>query len=101
MQVHIPFMERFREPMLNGQKTWTSRTKQYGKAGDTFDIFGSTFQIEVVMEMRLDTVAWLHSREEGCQNPQEFMQVWAMIHNKRGFVPDDLVWVHQFKKVNK
>lgn len=30
MKVSIPFWEMFKEPMLNGQKVMTSRTKKYG-----------------------------------------------------------------------
>ena len=36
--VVIPFNIRFKAAMLSGQKTWTSRPRQYGKIGYTFQV---------------------------------------------------------------
>jgi len=44
-KVYMPFKECFREPMLNGRKIMTSRTKRMGEAGDTFQASISTTQI--------------------------------------------------------
>ena len=45
MNVIIPFRPEFKDKMLKGLKTATSRTKKYGNAGDTFNAFGATFRI--------------------------------------------------------
>jgi hypothetical protein len=97
-QIQIPFMEMFREKMLSGKKTWTSRTRKYGAPGDTFMAFGSTFELVNVMEMRLGVVAWLHHRDEGCNSQEEFVECWKQIHPRKGYVPSQVVWIHQFKK---
>jgi len=99
MQVKIPFLERFREPMLNGIKTMTSRTRKYGEVGDTFDVFGSTFQITQVCRLELGDIAsfW---KEEGCQTLDDFVKTWEKIHPNRPYRLSDRFYVHRFKKVN-
>ena len=98
-KIEIPFMERFREPMLSGKKTWTSRTRKYGEKGDTFTVFDATFEVVNVSQMRLDVVAYLHSKEEGLNSPEDFMATWKMIHPRTGYDPEQVVWVHEFKRV--
>jgi len=96
MRVGIPFLPQFHDVMLNGTKTMTSRTRKYGEKGDTFPAFEQVFEIVNVFQLRLDVVAWLHSREEGAKDPQDFMKVWALIHPRKGYVPEQEVWVHEF-----
>ena len=96
--VSIPFMERFKEPMLNGTKTWTSRTKKYGKAGDYFVAFGRTFQIHKVSIKPLQEVVQ-HFKEEGLVSEEEARKVWASLHPVKGFVSTQLVFVHEFELV--
>jgi len=98
MKVFIPFKDMFRELMLTGTKTMTSRTRKYGEIGDIFQIFGTTFEIVNVCQKSLDVVAWLHYREEGAESPSEFMKGWATIHPIKGYVPTQQVWVHQFRR---
>jgi len=98
MKVRIPFWKRFKEPMLSGEKTWTSRTKRYGKVDDTFDAFGETFKILKVECQPLIYVA-CHWKEEGCESFEDFVDLWRQIHPRKGYVPSWLVWLHVFKKV--
>jgi len=98
MKVKIPFKERFREPMLNGQKTMTSRTKRYGQLGDTFDAFGTTFTIQGVFPTTLGNVAINLFKQEGCRSTEDFVEVWKKIHPRKGFVADQTVQVHVFEK---
>lgn len=102
MNVKIPFKERFREAMLDGTKTWTSRTKRYGKKDDVFPAFGCDFLIEKdPFEMMLEEIASFHYKEEGCSSRDEFIAVWRKIHPRKGFVPDQIVWVHQFRRLTE
>jgi len=96
MKVKIPFKPRFKEPMLNGTKTWTSRTKCYGKVGDTFEAFGYEFEIRKVTRRHLEWVAD-HWKEEGFTSKLEFIQFWIKLHARKGFLPIQLVYVHIFK----
>jgi len=57
MKVTIPFKPRFKAPLINGTKTWTSRTKRYGNPGDTFEVFDQEFLIEKVERRTLGDVA--------------------------------------------
>lgn len=100
MKIHIPFYPRFREPMLNEQKTWTSRTKKYGKPGDTFEIFDAEFVLLVVEEYPLSFVAENWYRE-GCNSKQDFIDVWNKIHPRKGYIPNWIVYVHIFKKTSR
>ena len=97
MKVKIPFKKEFREVMTNGRKVVTSRTKQMGKYGDTFEAFGKTFVILAVTKKSLGMVATLYWYEEGCDSKQEFIDVWKKIHPRKGYVPEQIVYLHRFK----
>lgn len=98
-KVKIPFKERFREPMIRGLKTWTSRTKRYGKPGDTFEVFGQEFLIEKVERRTLADVAE-HYKEEGCSSWSDFVDVWESIHRRKGFNTWQRVYVHVFRRIS-
>ena len=97
-KVYIPFRARFREPLLNGTKTMTTRSKRYGWKGDTFDAFGATFQIADVYVAALSWIAKYCWQVEGCSSEQDFMDVWKSIHYKLND-PRSQWYVHRFKKV--
>lgn len=99
-ELEIPFMERFREAMLDSRKTVTSRTKQYGKRGDQFEAFGAPFVILDVMRMPLWEVRDKWFKWEGVDSPEEFERVWAEIHPKKGFDPKQVVYLHRFVRRN-
>jgi len=99
VEVKIPFKERFREVLLDGTKTWTSRTRRMGNPGDTFPAFGATFEIERVERRTLRDIMRNHWKEEGCKDYIDFFTVWEEIHKRKGFVPSQRVWVHIFKRV--
>ena len=100
MKVKIPFKEDFKELLLKGGKTATSRTKQYGQQGDTFAAFGAEFEITAVERHPLRVVKWHFYKQEGFYSPEGFGKVWDLIHPRRGYAPDLLVWVHFFKRVD-
>ena len=100
MKIHIPFYSRFKKPMLDETKTLTSRTKKYGKPRDTFEAFGAEFILLAIEEHPLSFVAE-HWREEGCSSKQDFIDVWNKIHSWKGFIPNWIVQVHIFKKLDR
>jgi len=98
-RVKIPFLYRFKEPMLAGVKTCTSRTVKMGSPGDTFDAWGEEFQINKVWRTSLAVVKLMWKRE-GVESPEEFEKVWNQIHPRLGYDPGGIVNVHEFSKVD-
>jgi hypothetical protein len=85
--------------MLNGTKTMTSRTKKYGNVGDTFYAFGTIFELIEVGKLQLGDIAscW---REEGMNNPYDFLKTWKQIHPNKPYCPTEKFHIHRFKKVS-
>jgi len=96
--VAIPFKGEFREAMLSGRKTMTSRYKRYGEPGDYFKAFGKTFTIISVRKVQLSHVKDSFYYSEGFESPREFAKVWALLHPRRGFRPRDEVYLHSFRR---
>ena len=99
VKVGIPFQVRWRDRMLSGWKTCTSRTRKYGAPGDTFDAFGVTFEIIDVEQAELIYVAVGLHKKEGCSTPWEFKEVWKELHPRKGWDDSQKVWVHLFRRV--
>ena len=95
--VHIPFKAKFKEAMLSEKKILTSRTKRYGAKGDTFEAFGATFHICRVIKKSLAEVTEFYF-QEGCSSKEDFVKVWRKIHPRKGYIPKQMVWLHQFYK---
>ena len=98
MEISIPFQERWRDAILDGSKSATTRTKRCGSAGDTFGAFGAEFELVSVEKLPLQEVSETLYREEGCGSPQEFRKTWAKLHPRRGFVSHQSVYVHRFRR---
>ena len=98
MKVDIPFKARFSLPMLRGEKTWTSRTRRYGKPGDTFEAFDNEFIIDKIERRTLWDVAD-HWKQEGCYSRQDFIDLWKNLHRKKGYLPGQRVYVHIFRRI--
>jgi hypothetical protein len=98
MQVNLPFRYQFRDKMLRGLTTLASRTRRYGKAGDTFIAFGATFTILDVQERTLKEVAYMLYVAEGFDSPREFILCWNELHPRRRYDPEQKVYTHAFKK---
>lgn len=97
-QIILPLMPRWQHKMLLGLKTATSRPNKYGHAGDTFRQFGANFVILSIEKHTLGYIADNLYKEEGCDSPDEFKEVWSKLHPRKGFIPTQLVWVHFFRK---
>jgi len=84
--------------MLEDIKTWTSRTKWYGKEGDTFEAFNTNFVIVDRLLIPLKQVAD-HFVEEGFETREGFISTWKQVHPYKGFDPDWSVHVHVFRRL--
>jgi hypothetical protein len=100
MQISIPFKERFREPMLSGVKTMTSRTKSYGQVGDWFNVFEQTFVLTSVVARPFSFIVD-HWKEEGCFSREDFLTLFRQIHPRREIAMDTMFWTHTFQNVSK
>jgi hypothetical protein len=96
MKIKIPFNAWSQERMRSGKKTMTSRTKKYGKPGDTFEAGGQRYRLTELYRFPLNQVAMTCFKDEGCESPREFQKVWESIHPRKGWVPEQVVWVHEF-----
>ena len=100
-EIHIPFLDQFKEPMLNGTKTMTSRNSWYGTLGDVFTAFGATFKIVAQQKILLGVIAHHHFLEEGFNSADEFIECWKRLHPRKGYTPDLWVKVHIFKRIKE
>ena len=98
-RIEIPFHLKFKEAMLSGRKTVTSRTKKCGDIDDWFEVFGAKFQIILVFEATLQQVCILGWYAEGLNSPREFADVWNEMHPVKGYVPSQIMYVHYFKEL--
>lgn len=99
MEVKIPFKTRLREALLSGNKTATTRFKKYGAHGDTFEIFGATFELLAVGRCSLYEVALYEFKREGFTSPDDFWAEWRTLHPGRGNDPLVEVWFHVFRRM--
>ena len=100
-ETYIPFLKEFKKPLLNGDKIATSRTKSYGKRGDTFTIFGATFKLVAVIPMQLSYVSTYFHKVEGFETPQGFIDIWKRIHPRAGYRPQQQVFFHLFIRLSE
>jgi hypothetical protein len=97
-QVFIPFKKDFKELMLSGRKTTTTRPRRYGRPGDLFPAFGETFVLTEIHEVHLNFVAVSCYMEEGFNSPTEFSEYWNKLHYRVSFEenPERMVYLHRF-----
>ena len=99
-KIRIPFKEWSKKLLKQGKKTATSRTKQYGKKDDYFEIDGYWFQLtDDPVKLTLHDVTMFHLYDEGAETKQEFVDIWNEIHPRRGYQANDEVWFHSFKEI--
>ncbi len=97
---YIPFLEAFVPRIKLGLKTMTTRNEKYGEPGDLLASPAGTLRLLEVLRVKLGEVAENSYREEGCASPEEFEEIWNRIHPKRGYHPDDWVWLHEFEAIS-
>ena len=76
MEIKLEFDERFREPILNGDKVITARRKPHAYYGDTFKAFGATFRIIAVLSMpyKYACILWRCEGFDSIEECQEYME---------------------------
>lgn len=101
MRVSIPFLPEFEERMLDGRKTWTTRSRAYGEPGDTFVAYGAPFALVAVFKLSLGVVAAHGHKREGFQSAAEFIECWNRLHPRHPYTPSDVKVVHSFARVQR
>lgn len=94
----MPFYERFRKPLANGVKTWSTRSRKYVDVGELFSGFDMVFQCDAVLQLTFKTVLQ-HWREEGFNSKQDFIETWAKIHPRVSADLYRVYYVHIFHRV--
>lgn len=97
--IHIPFNGWSRDKLRRGIKTSTCRRKKYGEIGHMFTVEARMYRLVDIRRMTLQEVKDKWYKEEGCQTPEEFVDIWNAIHHKKGFVGTDRVFLHIFEQV--
>lgn len=102
-KIDLPFQPEFKERMLSGKKTCTTRTRRYGRSGDYFTTFGKYFVLTEVYPIRLTRVVYFHFEDEGFDSPQAFIECWDKIHPtvKYNDRRDRTVYIHYFQPIKK
>jgi len=98
LRIQIPFRPHFKDAIIAGRKTATSRTKKYGNIGDEFEAFGYVFVIQRQERVKLSVVAQQHFRAEGFKNSGDFMNEWVSIHARKRYDPEQRIWLHWFQR---
>ena len=98
-QINIPFKKEFKDVILSGQKNMTSRNKRYGEIGDTFEAFGKIFILTSIYRRTLGDVKSNFWYSEGCSSPEDFERIWKEINPRKGFQPNQTIWLHKWKEV--
>ena len=102
MNITIPFKSCWKGKMLSGRKTCTTRTKRYGREGDIFEAFGEKFVItNVINAYPLGLAIFLFAYEDGFESPDKMKKFWIKLHPRKGFDPQQEVWVHWFERIDE
>ena len=80
----LPFMLEFKDRMLSGRKTATTRTRKFGEAGEHFTAFEAEFVFTSVAKVYLQDVVSTSYKEEGFDSQPEFIECWKRIHPWKG-----------------
>ena len=93
----LPFQAEFEEAIRSGRKTMTTRTRRYGRVGDILDTpFGPVGLVSLI-PVNLAVVRDHYWRQEGLESPEDFAATWKRLHPRKGFDPDQRVWLHEFE----
>jgi len=96
--IEIPFTLWSKAMINKNKKRATTRTKKYGNVGDTFTVDGRKFKILYIHKYPLGFIRDYFWKIEGANNPNEFVDAWEAIHNRKGFVENQIVWFHLFEE---
>jgi hypothetical protein len=101
----LKFLERFVIPIQNGIKTQTARTSSNLEIGDVVLAVttkrGQFALLHITDKTRraLSTFNYADAIREGCKDLDDFKVVWNRIHPRKGFNPEQFVYVIKFELV--
>lgn len=98
---YLPFLPRFHPLILSGEKTYTARTKSYGRPGAIVNSPVGPLLLKSVRRLPLEQVRDFYWKQEGTASAADFVAVWCSLHPKSGFLPQQRVLLHEFEPVNK
>jgi hypothetical protein len=85
MKIEIPFNDWSRGRIEREKKFATTRSKQYGKAGDYFICNGKVCELEFVVKLPLWFISMHLYRTEGAESGKEFSDIWCEIHPRKSW----------------
>ncbi len=99
-EISIPFTLRMAAAACSGEKDCTSRTKRYCRPGSVFRLGTRRFVVTGIERHTLEYVKTVLHRREGFRSAQDFEDYWSFLHPRKGFRPEELVWVHFFVEIS-
>lgn len=96
----IPFKARFIEPMEQGIKTRTWRTRRYGDPGDIFPNGKSQYMLTIVERACMGSVP-VYFKEEGFRDAEDAIETLKEIFPQNGYQPDRMGWAHWFERAGQ
>jgi len=70
-----------------------------GAVGEVMDTIAGPIEIIFIEPAKLGWVAETLWAGEGCNSPDHFISVWEHIHPKKGYDPDQTVYLHSIRRV--
>jgi hypothetical protein len=104
--IEIPFKHTNPQDVYSGKKTATRRTDTYGaERGKRMGAVFPTYRIVdllivAVYDQKLGDMDEEDAKREGYESLDAFKKAWAQIHPRRGWDPEQTVWVIEWRKPN-
>jgi hypothetical protein len=104
--VEMRFIPDNEAAVLSGRKTATARRTKHGEPGDYFEVAQpgpdnmvilTRFVLESVERMTISSAARVHHDELGADDPAGFYKAWERAYGRIAD-PDDLVFLHRFRR---
>ena len=85
VKIEIPMNPWSKERIKREMKYATTRSKQYGKPGDWFEVDGKVLELEFIAKLPLFFITEYLYRTEGAESPEEFQKIWREIHPRKSW----------------
>lgn len=101
-EASVPFKKEMWDAVLSGTKDRTTRNQDYGK-GKVFQHYDpKTFRTFIITDVRKHSLGYVARHLyhfEGFLTPEDFIAYWKVIHPRKGFDPEQRVFVHTFEEI--
>jgi hypothetical protein len=86
--------------MVSGEKTAQRRNGRYADIGETWELSGSTFQVDAVYAQPLGEITDEQAIAEGYDSLDAYREGILAMHAGMPWIPQARVWVHEFSRLS-